>query len=257
MQFFKSPSSSPSTNDRVQAWLQNTPPASPASPTHHSQKRRRDTEMPRTSSLKRQRVDIDDILPTQSVSQVGSISVVDLSDRTNLTAPQGSKRSSSPIRNLTELRTATPSISLSPFNQVKQPPTADVAARINNLRGHLSRREGLEVSYIPAGLREAIELDVLFAPSLAMDPIDPEAYDHGDARPASHPSLVDALDRVKNIFQDACHCTELGRDENAWCYRVVWPLSELAMKLHDNNTFKMESVYGLPIGRAPQRLRLC
>ncbi|CAN9171321.1 unnamed protein product [Alternaria alternata] len=172
--------------------------------------------MPRNSSPKRQRIDTDDVLPTQSASQVGSISVVDLSDRTSLTAPQGLKRSSSPTRNLTELRTATPSISLSPFNQVKQPPPANVSARINSLRSRLSHREGLEVSYIPAGLREAIESDVLFAPSLAMDPIDPEAYDHDDTRPASHPALVNALDRVKNIFQDACHCTEFGRDENAW-----------------------------------------
>ncbi|CAN9238933.1 unnamed protein product [Alternaria alternata] len=222
--------------------LQNTPPASPASPTQHSQKRQRDADVPRNSSPKRQRIDTDDVLPTQSASQVGSISVVDLPDRTTLTAPQGLKRSSSPTRNLTELRTATPSISLSPFNQVKQPPPANVSARTNSLRSRLSRREGLEVSYIPAGLREAIESDVLFAPSLAMDPIDPEAYDHDDTRPASHPALVNALDRVKNIFQDACHCTEFGRDENAWCFRVVWPLVELAMKLHCNTKFKLESV---------------
>ncbi|CAN9171290.1 unnamed protein product [Alternaria alternata] len=211
-------------------------------PPPHSQKRQRDADVPRNSSPKRQRIDTDDVLPTQSASQVGSISVVDLPDRTTLTAPQGLKRSSSPTRNLTELRTATPSISLSPFNQVKQPPPANVSARINSLRSRLSRREGLEVSYIPAGLREAIESDVLFAPSLAMDPIDPEAYDHDDTRPASHPALVNALDRVKNIFQDACHCTEFGRDENAWCFRVVWPLVELAMKLHCNTKFKLESV---------------
>lgn len=126
--------------------------------------------------------------------------MVDLLDRTTLTAPQGLKRSSSPTRNLTELRTATPSISLSPFNQVKQPPPANVSARINSLGSCLGRREGLEISYIPAGLREAIESDLLFAPSLAMDPIDLEAYDHNNIRPASHPSLVNALDRVKNIF---------------------------------------------------------
>ena len=121
---------------------------------------------------------------------------------------------------------------------MKQPPPANVSARINSLRSRLGRREGLEISYIPASLREAIESDMLFAPSLAMDPIDPEAYDHNDTRPASHPSRVNALDRVKNIFQDACHCNEFGRDENAWCFRVVWPLGELAMKLHCNTKFK-------------------
>ncbi|KAF5843981.1 hypothetical protein GGP41_003160 [Bipolaris sorokiniana] len=235
-------SNSLSTLNRVEAWLQNTPPASPASPTQHSQKRHRDADMPRNSSPKRQRIDTDDVLPTQSASQVGSISVVDLSDRTTLTAPQGLKRSSSPTRNLTELRTATPSISLSPFNQVKQQPPANISAHISSLRNRLGRREGLEISYIPAGLRNAIESDMLFAPSLAMDPIDPEAYDYNDTRPASHPLLVNALERVKNIFQDACHCTEFGRDENAWCFRVVWPLVELAIKLHCNTKFKLESV---------------
>ncbi|KAF1995237.1 hypothetical protein P154DRAFT_500620 [Amniculicola lignicola CBS 123094] len=236
------PSSSLSSVDRVEAWLRNSPPASSSSPADRPRKRHRNADMSRNSSPKRQRVDADDVLPTQSASQVGSISVVDLSDRTTLTTPQGPKRSSSPTRNLTELRTATPSISLSPLNQVKQPPPAEVAARINGLRSRLGRREGLETGYIPVGLRRAIEADALFAPSLAMDPIDPEAYDYGDTRLVSHPMLVDVLDRVKNIFQDACHCTEFGRDENAWCYRVVWPLIELAMKLHGNAKFKLESV---------------
>ncbi|KAF2733034.1 hypothetical protein EJ04DRAFT_565424 [Polyplosphaeria fusca] len=49
-----------------------------------------------------------------------------------------------------------------------------------------------------------------------MDPIDPEAYDYEDTRSISDSSLLDVLDRVRNIFQDACHCTEFGRDENAW-----------------------------------------
>lgn len=211
----------PSSLDRIQAWLQNTPPTTPTLIAGCSQKRPHGADTSRTSSPKRQRVDTDNVLPTQSASQVGSISIVDLSERTTFNAPQGSKRSSSPPRHLTELRTATPSISLTPFNQVKQPPPVDVAVRLNSLRGRLSRREGLETGYIPAGLREAIETDALFAPSLAMDPIDSEAYDHKDIRPATHPTLVDALDRVKNVFQDACHCTEFGRDENAWCYRVI------------------------------------
>jgi hypothetical protein len=239
-------SESPSSLDRVQAWLQYTPPTTPSPTSGCLQKRPRDADMSRTSSPKRQRVDADDVLPTQSASQVGSISVVDLSDRTTFNAPRRSKRSSSPTRHLTELRTATPSISLSPFNQVKQPPPADITARLNNLRGRLSRCEGLETGYIPAGLREAIETDTLFATSIAMDPIDLEAYDHNDLRPASHPLLIDALDRIKNIFRNACHCTESGRDENAWCYRVVWPLIELAMKLHDNSKFILESVYVIP-----------
>lgn len=124
-----------------------------------------------------------------------------------------------------------------------QPLPANMAARLNSLRGRLNRREGLETSYIPAGLRKAIETDALFVPSLAMDAIDPEAYDYSDTRPVSHPFLVDVLHRVKKIYQDARHCTELGRDENAWCYCVVWPLFELTVKLNNNTNFELESVY--------------
>ncbi|KAL5114018.1 hypothetical protein ACEQ8H_008123 [Pleosporales sp. CAS-2024a] len=244
MQFCPPSSSSLSSLDRVQAWLQNTPPASPASPTQRSPNQNGDIDMQRNLSPKRKRINTDDVLPTQSASQVGSTSVLHLSDRTTLTATQGSMRSSSasPTRKVMDLRNATPSISLSRFNEVKQPPPANVSARINSLRSHLGRREGLETSYIPAGLREAIESDPLFAPSLAMDPIDPEAYDYSDTRPASHPSLVNAIDCVKNIYQDALHCTNFERDENAWCYRVVWPLVELAMKLNCSTKFKFESV---------------
>jgi hypothetical protein len=61
--------------------------------------------MSRTSSPKRQRIDTDEVLPTQSASQVGSISIVDLSDRTTFTVPQGSRRSLSPMRYFTKLRT--------------------------------------------------------------------------------------------------------------------------------------------------------
>lgn len=163
-----------------------------------------------------------------------------------LKVPHEPKRSLSPIRNLTKLRTATPSISLRHFNQVSQPLPADVAARIYSLRSRLSRHEGLETRYIPAGLREAIEPDILFAPSLIMNCIDPETYDYNDTQPASHPLPVDALDRAHSMFEGACHCTEFERDENAWCYRVVWPLVELAMEMQGNTKFKVESVYGLP-----------
>ncbi|KAF2457343.1 hypothetical protein BDY21DRAFT_386100 [Lineolata rhizophorae] len=224
-----SSSRSLSSIDRVESWLRNSPPASPTPPVECPRKRRHDADTSRNSSLKRRRVDADNVLPTQSASQVGSISVEDPGARVLRAV-------------LTELRAATRSISLSPFNQVKQLPPIHVTTRINSLRNHLGRHEGLGTGYIPEGLREAIETDALLAPSLSMDPIAPEAYDHNDTRPPSHPSLVDVPDRVKKIFQDACHCTEFGRDENAWCYCVVWPLMELAMKLHGNAKFKLESV---------------
>lgn len=74
----------------------------------------------------------------------------------------------------------------------------------------------------------------------------PDAFDHEDTLTASDLSLLEVLDCVKSIFQDACHCTEFGRDENAWCYHVIWLLTELAMKLYGNAKFKLESVYSLP-----------
>jgi len=201
-----SPFSSAFSLGRVEDWLQNTPLVS-SSPSDSLRKRHCNDSISRNSSPKRQRVEADDVLPTQSASQVGSISIVNLSDRTTLTAPQGSKRTSSPTRYLTELRTVTPSITLSSFNQVDQPLPVDVVARINSLCTHLGCRKGLETCYIPAGLRKAIEVEALFMPSLAINPIDLDAYDYEDTRPAGDPFLVDILDRVKNIFQDAHHCT--------------------------------------------------
>lgn len=130
--------------DRVNDWIQQqTPPRSPSSPAAPSRKRSRgytSTDMPRNTSPKRQRIDPDDVLPTQSASQVGTISVVDLPSRTIFTPPPGTKRSLSPTRALTELRTATPSICLSPLTQVKKSPPAAISAKIKSLR----RREGLE-----------------------------------------------------------------------------------------------------------------
>lgn len=82
---------------------------------------------------------------------------------------------------------------------MKQPPPVDVAARINRLRSYLGCRKGLETGYIPAGLREAIKTDMLFVLSLAIDPIDPDAYDHKDTRLASDLLLVEVPDHVKNI----------------------------------------------------------
>ncbi|KAH8726136.1 hypothetical protein GQ44DRAFT_200383 [Phaeosphaeriaceae sp. PMI808] len=66
----------------------------------------------RSSSPSKRRRREDDSLPGQSASRTGSIVV---SERTVLTAPNSAKRTFSPSRHLTELRTARPSISLSPI----------------------------------------------------------------------------------------------------------------------------------------------
>tara|TARA_R110002003_G_scaffold192_2_gene14896 strand:- start:331 stop:480 length:150 start_codon:yes stop_codon:yes gene_type:complete len=48
---------------------------------------------------------------------------------------------------------------------------------------------------------------------------------------------------VKSIFQSATLCTQFGRDEIAWCFSVIWPLIELAIKLYGKDEWRPESVY--------------
>lgn len=110
--------------------------------------------------------------------------------------------------------------------------------------GWLRTRLGsaLKGGYIPGGLQDAIEQDPDFRLSLSMEPIDEEAFDHEDKRTLADFALVDTLQQVKRIFQGATLCTQFGRDENAWCFSVVWPLIELAIKLHGKGKWQSESV---------------
>ena len=100
----------------------------------------------------------------------------------------------------------------------------------------------LEGGYIPVGLKAAIEQDLDFRLSIAMDPIGEEAFNHEDKRTLADFVLVDTLQQVKKIFQGATLCTRFGRDENAWCFNVVWPLIELAIKFHGKDKWQPESV---------------
>ncbi|KAH8710252.1 hypothetical protein GQ44DRAFT_776622 [Phaeosphaeriaceae sp. PMI808] len=75
-----------------------------------------------------------------------------------------------------------------------------------------------------------------------MEPIDEEASDHRDKRTLADFALLDTLQQVKKIFQGATLCTQFGRDENTWCFSVVWPLIELAIKLHGKDKWRPESV---------------
>jgi hypothetical protein len=66
---------------------------------------------------------------------------------------------------------------------------------------------------------------------LGWQDIEPSAFDHRDKRTLT--DLCDTL-QVKQIYINARTCSELGRDENAWCIDVVQPLVRLILKLHGN-----------------------
>jgi hypothetical protein len=112
--------------------------------------------------------------------------------------------------------------------------------RLRWLRRQLG--SALKGGYIPGGLRDAIEQDPDFRLSISMEPIDEEAFDHTDKRTLADFALADTLQQVKKIFQGATLCTQFGRDKSAWCFNVVWPLIELAIKLHSGEKWRPESV---------------
>ncbi|KAF2022836.1 hypothetical protein EK21DRAFT_82214, partial [Setomelanomma holmii] len=189
-----------------------------------------------SSPGKRRRIE-DALQSEQSASCTGSVL---LSGRPTLTAPGGTKRTSSPSRHLTELRSAHPFISLAPITMPPHPLSDDAMARLGWLRKQLGKT--LQGGYIPGGLKDAIEQDPDFRLSLSMEPMDEEAFDNEDKRTLADPALVDTLRQVKSIFQSATLCTQFGRDENAWCFSVIWPLIELAIKLHGKDKWRPESV---------------
>jgi hypothetical protein len=117
----------------------------------------------------------------------------------------------------------------------------DIKKRVLKLRRRLG--DPLKRAYIPAGLKDAIEQDPAFSQSLDMEPIDAEAYDYNDQRTPADFALADTLQHVRTIFHNATLCTQFGRDENAWCFGVIWPLIQLAIRLHGNNKWCAESVY--------------
>ncbi|KAF1995301.1 hypothetical protein P154DRAFT_624078 [Amniculicola lignicola CBS 123094] len=57
--------------------------------------------------------------------------------------------------------------------------------------------------YIPAGLKDAIEPDPEFRLSLSMEPIDIEVFDYDDKRTLADFALIDTLQQVRSIFQNA------------------------------------------------------
>jgi hypothetical protein len=191
----------------------------------------------RPGSPKRRKGDDYDITPSQSVSHAGS--VMELNERTTLSSlSAGSKRSMSPTRQKTLLRTAHPPILQDPLSNPSIPVPADVAPRLRALRQRLGRR--LTSRFIPACLRTELEKEPAFQTALVHEPIDNDAYDESDERPAELCALV--VDRAKAVLQGTQLCTTYNKDENAWCLDVVIPLLDLAIMLHGRDTFRRESV---------------
>jgi hypothetical protein len=121
-----------------------------------------------------------------------------------------------------------------------KPLSDDAMTRLGRFRRRLD--SALKGGYIPGGLKDAIERDPDFRLSVCMEPIDEEAFDYEDKRTLADFALVDTLEQVKKIFQGATLCTQFGRDESAWCFTVVWPLIELAIKLYGKDKWRPESV---------------
>jgi hypothetical protein len=79
---------------------------------------------------------------------------------------------------------------------------------------------------------------------LGWQDIEPSAFDRCDKRTLT--DLCDTLQEVKQIYINARTCSELGRDEDAWCMDVVQPLVRLVLKLHGNGKWWFQSVYMPP-----------
>jgi hypothetical protein len=227
----------PTTTERINAWLRDV--ANPES----SSKRRRHSDLcpmeqsrPRSPS-KWPRVERDEpITPTQSASVVGS--VTSLTERTTLSMRSDTSRSSSPQRQITQLRTARPPIFLHPLAAAGECVPAAVAPRIRTLQARLRHR--LERGYIPACLRDELERDPTYKAALLFDPIEDTAYYDEEEEEAD---AVLVLDRVKAVFQGTHLCKQHTMDENAWCLHVVTPLLQLAIILYGRGRFRQESVY--------------
>ena len=195
-------------------------------------------EQPRPQSpFKRPRVDYDELItPTQSVSAVGSLT--SLTEKTTLSGRSNASRSSSPQRQITQLRTAHPPVNLYPLAAAGGCVPTAVLSRIRALQTRLRHR--LDRKYIPACLRDALEQDPTYKASLLFEPIEDAAYYDEDAKNADAPLV---LDRVKAVFQGTHLCKEHTMDENAWCLHVVTPLLQLAILLYGRGRFRQESVY--------------
>jgi hypothetical protein len=162
------------------------------------------------------------------------------SERATFSATSSVERTVSLSRYLIELRTAQPSVSLAPITMPPQPLSDDAMTRLGQLRRQLG--DALKGKYIPAGLKDAIEQHPEFHLSLSMEPIEGGAFDYEDTRTLGDFALDNILQQVKRIFKSATLCAQFGRDENAWCFGVIWPLIELATRIRGESQWQPESV---------------
>ena len=66
-------------------------------------------------------------------------------------------------------------------------------------------------------------------------------FDLNDTRSAEELSFV--WKRVKNICISARDCKDNGKDENAWCDKVVRPSIQLAIELHGKDKWQIQNLY--------------
>jgi hypothetical protein len=187
------------------------------------------------SPIKRTRVD-DEVLPERSI--LVESHPLTLEDRSTFSPPtsQASKvrRSSSPSRETeANLRFANPPIRTEPLNGVKDP----IPQRVRDIMDRLEP-DNVE-RWVPASLKESIMTD----PELGLQQVSKRAWNSDNNDLAINQKTLEA---VKDIFLCARHCTENGRDENAWCAEVVRPLLELALSLSDTKNLMVQSVYVVP-----------
>ncbi|KAF2023220.1 hypothetical protein EK21DRAFT_81411, partial [Setomelanomma holmii] len=228
------------TAERINAWLRDfASPESGAEASPRPCKRRRHSDSTCPHSMERSRPHSPSKRPrVESASVVSSItSVTSLTEKTTLSAHSGGSRSSSPQRQITQLRTAHPPIVLHPLAATAEHVPAAVAPRIRALQARLRHR--LEREYIPVCLRDALERHPTYQASLLFDPIEDTA-NYNDEEEDVDAVLV--LDRVKAVFQGTHLCKEHTMDENAWCLHVVTPLLQLAIILHGRGRCRQESV---------------
>ncbi|KAF2437573.1 hypothetical protein P171DRAFT_178964 [Karstenula rhodostoma CBS 690.94] len=193
----------------------------------------------RSGSPKRRRVvdvDDDEVEPTQSASQIGSESVLPLSEHSTF-APPTRRASSSNLRVRSPtretpiiLKNASPPVLTESSNGIETaPPTL-----LQDLGDYLYT--DTEAHFIPPGLKQTIKDDI----DVGYQATKPADFAPADAQTPAE--LAAIWGKVKAIFLNARECKDGGRDENAWCDDVFRPLIALAMELYGDDRWWLQSV---------------
>lgn len=194
----------------------------------------------RSDSPKRRRVDhndaADDVDTAQSASQVGSESVLSLTERSTFVPPT-SRASSSILRSRSPtretpiiLKSASPPVLTESLNGIETPPPA----HIQQLGDYLLTN--IDTHFIPLGLKQVIKDDA----DVGYQATKPADFALVDAQTSGE--LAAMWTKVKAIFLNARDCKDGGRDENAWCDDVFRPLISLAIKLYGDDRWWLQSV---------------